>query len=144
MINRVKTKISVLHLCTLDRLMLRSKRRKRSSYFCLSCRVQIQGHMPGPTISEMLVYHTSRQTGVSACSYDNGGCQHICLTAPGGQSRCACPAQYKLKRDNVTCSGMCAKPVFSVIVCCCCLAGKIVVHKQLVTGRDDSSYDAQL
>lgn len=52
----------------------------------------------------MLVYHTSRQSGVSACSFDNGGCEHLCLAIPGGTHKCNCPAHYKLNKDNVTCT----------------------------------------
>lgn len=55
-------------------------------------------------IHDMLVYHTSRQTGVSACSHANGGCEHICLSVPGGTHKCTCTAHYKLRKDNVTCS----------------------------------------
>ncbi|XP_039253082.2 low-density lipoprotein receptor-related protein 6-like isoform X1 [Styela clava] len=64
----------------------------------------IQEVTHGEEIHDMLVYHTSRQTGVSACSHANGGCEHICLSVPGGTHQCTCTAHYKLKKDNVSCS----------------------------------------
>ena len=56
-------------------------------------------------INDMLVFHASRQSGVSACSHNNGGCQHLCLSLHNGRHTCSCPAHYTLNADNVTCTG---------------------------------------
>ncbi|XP_037297388.1 LOW QUALITY PROTEIN: low-density lipoprotein receptor-related protein 6-like [Manduca sexta] len=41
--------------------------------------------------------------GSNQCGADNGGCAHLCLAAPADY-RCACPAHYRLARDNVSCT----------------------------------------
>ncbi|XP_063231013.1 low-density lipoprotein receptor-related protein 6 isoform X2 [Bacillus rossius redtenbacheri] len=64
-------------------------------------------------ITDILVFHNSRQSGWNQCAVGNGGCQHLCLalpasTGPGRQSythRCGCPTHYTLAPDNTTCSG---------------------------------------
>ena len=38
------------------------------------------------------------------CHINNGGCSHLCLLAPGGQSKCACPNGVELLPGNKTCS----------------------------------------
>nr|CAB3263508.1 LRP5/6 low-density lipoprotein receptor-related protein 6 [Phallusia mammillata] len=55
-------------------------------------------------LEDMLVYHASRQSGVTACSHLNGGCQHLCLSLHAGRHKCSCPAHYTLNPDNVTCA----------------------------------------
>lgn len=40
----------------------------------------------------------------SLCSVNNGGCSHLCLLAPGGSFKCACPNQVALEIDGKTCS----------------------------------------
>ncbi|XP_072942283.1 low-density lipoprotein receptor-related protein 6 [Epargyreus clarus] len=42
--------------------------------------------------------------GAAQCAADNGGCAHLCLPLPNADYRCACPAHYRLNRDNITCS----------------------------------------
>ena len=47
----------------------------------------------------------------SLCSVNNGGCSHLCLLAPGGRFKCACPNQVALEIDSKTCSnGKCNIP----------------------------------
>nr|XP_026694188.1 low-density lipoprotein receptor-related protein 6 isoform X2 [Ciona intestinalis] len=56
------------------------------------------------SIDDMLVFHASRQIGVTSCSRDNGGCQYLCLSLPGGNYTCECPAHYTLNLlDNSSC-----------------------------------------
>ncbi|KAJ7377405.1 hypothetical protein OS493_029303 [Desmophyllum pertusum] len=38
------------------------------------------------------------------CRINNGGCSHLCLLAPGGKYKCACPNGVELEADNKTCS----------------------------------------
>ncbi|XP_035214451.1 low-density lipoprotein receptor-related protein 4-like, partial [Stegodyphus dumicola] len=40
--------------------------------------------------------------GVPPCSLKNGGCSHLCVSAPEGRS-CLCTTGMTLSRDNVTC-----------------------------------------
>ena len=56
-------------------------------------------------VDDIVIYHASRQTGVTSCSHGNGGCEHLCLNLPNGRHSCACPTHYSLNEDNVTCSG---------------------------------------
>ncbi|KAG1701225.1 Low-density lipoprotein receptor-related protein 2 [Nymphon striatum] len=55
------------------------------------------------------VYHPLKQLPYkNPCSDYNGGCSHLCLISPGGQTfRCACPDQFFLKTDNKTCLANC-------------------------------------
>nr|CAD7443152.1 unnamed protein product [Timema bartmani] len=71
-------------------------------------------------ITDILVFHNSRQSGWNQCAVGNGGCSHLCLAlpSPGGSGanshgatpnrqsythRCGCPTHYILAGDNVTC-----------------------------------------
>lgn len=48
------------------------------------------------------------------CGNNNGGCSHMCLIAPGGQTfTCACPDSFKLDRDRVTCLVDCSSNQFA-------------------------------
>ena len=38
------------------------------------------------------------------CRINNGGCSHLCLLAPGGGSKCACPNGVEFLPGNKTCS----------------------------------------
>ncbi|CAB3228777.1 unnamed protein product [Arctia plantaginis] len=53
-------------------------------------------------ISELKVWGRRRQAATQ-CGADNGGCAHLCLAAPPDY-RCACPAHYRLRADNLTCA----------------------------------------
>nr|XP_045620165.1 low-density lipoprotein receptor-related protein 6-like [Procambarus clarkii] len=68
-------------------------------------RTRIQGQLD--FIMDILVFHSSRQSGKNPCSVDNGGCSHLCLAVPasnGSQNyTCSCPTHYKLDRDGKTC-----------------------------------------
>nr|CAD7429275.1 unnamed protein product [Timema monikensis] len=71
-------------------------------------------------VTDILVFHNSRQSGWNQCAVGNGGCSHLCLAlpSPGGSGanshgatpnrqsythRCGCPTHYILAGDNVTC-----------------------------------------
>ncbi|KAG8222032.1 hypothetical protein J437_LFUL003952 [Ladona fulva] len=72
-------------------------------------------------ITDILVFHNSRQSGWNQCAINNGGCTHLCLALPSPGSgrnadlssissstaspnhRCACPTHYTLDHDNKTC-----------------------------------------
>ncbi|XP_028025930.1 low-density lipoprotein receptor-related protein 6 [Bombyx mandarina] len=58
-------------------------------------------------ISDLKLYHRAKSMGSNQCGVDNGGCSHLCLPTPGDvrtDYRCACPAHYRLNKDNITCS----------------------------------------
>ncbi len=60
------------------------------------------------------IYHPLRQIKYdNPCTYQNGGCSHLCLIAPnnmqGTLSKCACPTDYKLSSDNKTCIASCTE-----------------------------------
>ncbi|XP_050692314.1 low-density lipoprotein receptor-related protein 6-like [Eriocheir sinensis] len=59
-------------------------------------------------IMDILVFHSSRQSGRNPCSEDNGGCSHLCLAIPHLPNAtqnytCACPTHYTLDADGRTC-----------------------------------------
>ncbi|KDR08547.1 Low-density lipoprotein receptor-related protein 6 [Zootermopsis nevadensis] len=69
-------------------------------------------------ITDILVFHTSRQSAWNQCAIGNGGCSHLCLALPavssshggmvGRQSSthyCGCPTHYTLGHGNKTCIG---------------------------------------
>lgn len=54
--------------------------------------------------SSLLIFHSSRQSGVNPCRNNNGGCTHLCLPLPGRRSMtCACPTHFILAKDNLSC-----------------------------------------
>lgn len=61
------------------------------------------------SVTDLKVFHESRQTGWNPCAIVNGNCSHLCIALPGtngGASithRCACPTHYTLSPDNRTC-----------------------------------------
>ncbi|KAM6149597.1 prolow-density lipoprotein receptor-related protein 1-like [Erethizon dorsatum] len=50
-------------------------------------------------IVDLKVYSSFNQQGNNSCSKDNGGCSHICLPNPKGQT-CKCPSGYYLADAN--------------------------------------------
>ncbi|XP_023239238.1 low-density lipoprotein receptor-related protein 6-like [Centruroides sculpturatus] len=60
-------------------------------------------------VVDIVVYHTSRQSGWNPCAVNNGGCSHLCLALPSKSQHksynycCACPSHYELASDNKTC-----------------------------------------
>ncbi|XP_059178824.1 low-density lipoprotein receptor-related protein 2-like isoform X2 [Physella acuta] len=60
------------------------------------------------------VFHPLKQKpGYNPCGLDNGGCSHLCLTSPGGQSyTCACPEYFVLKADQRQCEARCLSSQF--------------------------------
>ncbi|NP_001401184.1 low-density lipoprotein receptor-related protein 6 isoform j [Homo sapiens] len=65
-------------------------------------RTIIQGHLD--YVMDILVFHSSRQSGWNECASSNGHCSHLCLAVPVGGFVCGCPAHYSLNADNRTCS----------------------------------------
>ncbi|CAL4165319.1 unnamed protein product, partial [Meganyctiphanes norvegica] len=86
-------------------------------------RTKIQGDLD--YIVDLLVFHSSRQSGQNPCiSSNNGGCSHLCLAVPQvartqstdssvgnnspggaviGAHTCSCPTHYKLDKNGRTC-----------------------------------------
>lgn len=76
-------------------------------------------------VTDMVVFHRSYQTGINACSANNGNCTHLCLALPAASPtssvdldtvphvsstghytythRCGCPTHYTLAFDGTTC-----------------------------------------
>ncbi|XP_064097645.1 low-density lipoprotein receptor-related protein 6-like [Macrobrachium nipponense] len=69
-------------------------------------KTRIQGQLH--YIMDILIYHSSRQSGKNPCIINNGGCSHLCLAVPsstGSQNHtCSCPTHYKLESDGKTCT----------------------------------------
>ena len=61
------------------------------------------------SVTALLVFHASRQSGSNACAINNGNCSHICIALPGiieklsTTHKCLCPTHYNLSLDNKTC-----------------------------------------
>ncbi|XP_015596782.1 low-density lipoprotein receptor-related protein 6 [Cephus cinctus] len=66
-------------------------------------------HSKLESVTDLLVFHASRQAGWNPCAVNNGDCSHLCIALPGvgGKSsttyKCACPTHYDLAYDNRTC-----------------------------------------
>lgn len=39
------------------------------------------------------------------CTWDNGGCSHICIVKGDGTTRCSCPVHLVLLQDELSCGG---------------------------------------
>lgn len=63
------------------------------------------------SVTNLLVFHSSRQIGRNPCAQNNGNCSHLCLALPSDNLKpsstykCDCPTHYKLASDNRTCIG---------------------------------------
>ncbi|KAK3103210.1 hypothetical protein FSP39_017453, partial [Pinctada imbricata] len=60
-------------------------------------------------VRDLLVFHSSRQSGTNSCKDNNGGCSHLCLAHPVDHSsntthHCACPTHFRLHIDSKSCS----------------------------------------
>ncbi|KAK7073342.1 Low-density lipoprotein receptor-related protein 6 [Halocaridina rubra] len=68
-------------------------------------KTRIQGQLD--FIMDILVFHSSRQSGKNPCTINNGGCSHLCLAVPvpvGSRNHtCSCPTHYRLGDDGKTC-----------------------------------------
>ncbi|XP_068084350.1 prolow-density lipoprotein receptor-related protein 1 [Anabrus simplex] len=62
---------------------------------------------------DIQVLHPYRQKNLThnPCE-NNGGCSTLCLLAPDGKHRCACPENYVLAADGVTCIANCSSAQF--------------------------------
>ncbi|KAG7162923.1 Low-density lipoprotein receptor-related protein 6-like 3 [Homarus americanus] len=78
-------------------------------------RTRIQNHLD--YIMDILVFHSSRQSGKNPCSVNNGGCSHLCLAVPATNGThnftCSCPTHYKLDQDGKTCKAPTSFLLFS-------------------------------
>ncbi|XP_068671663.1 low-density lipoprotein receptor-related protein 6-like [Montipora foliosa] len=65
-------------------------------------------------ITDILVFHSSRQEGWNPCAADNNGCSHLCFAKPDSTSVCSCPTHYQLlDTDNRTCEAPSVFMLFS-------------------------------
>ncbi|XP_012280055.1 low-density lipoprotein receptor-related protein 6 [Orussus abietinus] len=61
------------------------------------------------SVTDLLTFHASRQSGRNPCAVNNGDCGHLCVALPGVGGKpsvthkCACPTHYNLAQDNKTC-----------------------------------------
>ncbi|XP_011297971.1 low-density lipoprotein receptor-related protein 6 [Fopius arisanus] len=61
------------------------------------------------SVTDILVFHASRQAGWNPCALNNGECSDICIALPdtGGNPsqlyKCTCPTHYTIAADNKTC-----------------------------------------
>lgn len=66
-------------------------------------------------ITDLLVYHSTKQNQTNQCATSNGGCSHLCLALPADDPvertkyTCACPTHYKLQNNE------CKRKFFLVI-----------------------------
>uniref|UniRef100_A0A4W3IBD4 LDL receptor related protein 1B n=1 Tax=Callorhinchus milii TaxID=7868 RepID=A0A4W3IBD4_CALMI len=65
-------------------------------------------------IMDIHVYHSHRQPDVPGhpCKINNGGCSNLCLLSPGGGHKCACPTNFYLASDSMTCLSNCTASQF--------------------------------
>ena len=55
-------------------------------------------------VSDLFVYHKSRQDGTNSCANNNGGCSDLCLyTGKGSSQKCFCPSHHFLSNDGKSC-----------------------------------------
>ncbi|XP_025837382.1 low-density lipoprotein receptor-related protein 6 [Agrilus planipennis] len=65
-------------------------------------------HYMQEKVTDLLVFHSSRQKGFTQCAVNNGGCSHLCLARPSETSdddvsfTCACPTHYTLQNNTCT------------------------------------------
>lgn len=45
------------------------------------------------------------RAGKHPCTWDNGGCSHICIVKGDGTTRCSCPVHLVLLQDELSCGG---------------------------------------
>ena len=62
---------------------------------------------------DIQVYHPLRQRPLerNPCA-NNGNCTALCLLKPGGGSQCACPENFVLASDGVSCLNNCSSSQF--------------------------------
>ncbi|XP_003704485.2 low-density lipoprotein receptor-related protein 6 [Megachile rotundata] len=72
---------------------------------------RVKIHNKLESVTDLLVYHSSRQAGWNPCAAKNGNCSHLCIALPGENEsisnsfKCDCPTHYNLGEDNETCIG---------------------------------------
>jgi low density lipoprotein receptor-related protein 5/6 len=81
---------------------------ERANKFTGANRTRIHNKLE--SVTDLHIFHSSRQTGWNPCAIANGNCSHLCIALPGPtinsmsiSYRCICPTHYTLARDNRTC-----------------------------------------
>lgn len=54
--------------------------------------------------------------GKHPCTWDNGGCSHICIVKGDGTTRCSCPVHLVLLQDELSCGGEPQLPVLFLVL----------------------------
>ena len=56
------------------------------------------------------VYHPLKQPAyINPCAEHNGGCSHLCLLSPNTTHTCACPNNFIMQSDGLSCIANCTK-----------------------------------
>ncbi|KAG1652486.1 Low-density lipoprotein receptor-related protein 6 [Nymphon striatum] len=72
---------------------------------------RMQIHTYKDQVSDLLIFHGSRQPGWNECEVHNAGCSHFCFALPSKKSlkkpsyghSCGCSTHHRLETDNRTC-----------------------------------------
>ncbi|XP_076640079.1 low-density lipoprotein receptor-related protein 6 isoform X1 [Colletes latitarsis] len=70
---------------------------------------RVKIHNKLESVTDLLVFHPSKQAGWNPCSLKNGNCSHLCIALPGENEsvsnsfKCECPTHYNLQKDNKSC-----------------------------------------
>uniref|UniRef100_A0A8D3C4B4 EGF-like domain-containing protein n=1 Tax=Scophthalmus maximus TaxID=52904 RepID=A0A8D3C4B4_SCOMX len=73
------------------------------------------------------------------CTWDNGGCSHICIVKGDGTTRCSCPVHLVLLQDELSCGVRCPADQFS------CSNGQCIgKHKKCDNNMDCSDNSDEL
>lgn len=80
-------------------------------YHCKqSMTISTTAHRP----MDLQIYHPYRQrplSGPSPCD-NNGNCSTLCLLKPGGKNVCACPENFVLQSNGISCESNCSSSQF--------------------------------
>ncbi|XP_033324031.1 low-density lipoprotein receptor-related protein 6 [Megalopta genalis] len=70
---------------------------------------RVKIHNKLESVTDLLVFHASKQAGWNPCTLKNGNCSHLCVALPGENEsvstsfKCECPTHYTLGEDNKSC-----------------------------------------
>ena len=62
-----------------------------------------------------IMYEIISFIDIDECYYENGGCQHEC-TNTDGSYECSCYDGYELNSDGKTCSGLCCRHIYTILI----------------------------